>query len=78
MKKSDVQLVIRVTPAVHRYTDKKEKKTFLIYKEIQIGSVAKVIYEDGLLKNAQIYNCMCGDRQSYMTLQPIPSEFPYM
>ena len=38
-------MVIRVTPAVHCYTGKKEKKTFLIYKEIQIGSVAKVIYK---------------------------------
>jgi hypothetical protein len=30
-------------------TDKKEKKSFLIYKEIQMGSVAKpYIYEEGL------------------------------
>jgi hypothetical protein len=31
------------------YTDKKENKTFLIYKEIQMGSVAKSYkYEEGL------------------------------
>jgi hypothetical protein len=30
------------------YTDKKVKKIFLIDKEIQIGAVAKVIYEEGL------------------------------
>jgi hypothetical protein len=33
------------------YTDKKEKKIFLKYKEIQSGAVAKsylVIYEEGL------------------------------
>jgi hypothetical protein len=28
-------------PNVVRYADKKEHKTFLIYKEIQMGSVAK-------------------------------------
>jgi hypothetical protein len=43
------------------YTDKKEKKIFLIYKEIQIGSVAKsymrkgfLIYEE-MLKYLVIY-----------------------
>jgi hypothetical protein len=38
------------------YIDKKEKKIFLIYKEIQKGAVAKLIYEEGLPnigKNAQ-------------------------
>ncbi len=31
------------------YTDKNENKTFLIYKEIQSGAVAKLyIYEEGL------------------------------
>ncbi len=30
------------------YTDKKEKKIFLIFKEIQIRSVAKSNYEEGL------------------------------
>jgi hypothetical protein len=31
------------------YTDIKEKKIFLIYKEIQCGIGCKVIYEEGLL-----------------------------
>ncbi len=30
------------------YTDKKEKKIFLIFKEIQIRPVAKSNYEEGL------------------------------
>ncbi len=29
-------------------TDKKENQIFLIYKKIQSGAVAKVIYEEGL------------------------------
>jgi hypothetical protein len=36
---------------------KKKKSNFLIYKVIQRGSVAKVIYEEGLtIMNAQIFN----------------------
>jgi hypothetical protein len=31
------------------YTDKKENDIFLISKEIQMGAVAKVIYEEELL-----------------------------
>jgi hypothetical protein len=31
------------------YSDKKENKIFLIYKEIQMGSVAKSYLTDGLL-----------------------------
>jgi hypothetical protein len=30
------------------YTDKKENELFLLYMEIQMGSIAKVIYEEGL------------------------------
>ncbi len=30
------------------YTDEKENKIFLIYKDIQMGSGARVIYEVGL------------------------------
>ncbi len=57
------------------YTDQKENKVFFIYKEIQMGSVAKsymrkrkylVIY---MMRPLVIY-CM--------TLQPIPCEFPYI
>jgi hypothetical protein len=36
------------------YTDKKEKKTFLIYKEIQNGAVAKSYMTNGLLIYAEI------------------------
>jgi hypothetical protein len=38
------------------YTDKKEKKIFLIYKEIQKGAVAKPYMINGLLvgKNLRI------------------------
>jgi len=46
-------------------TDKKEKKIFLIYKAIQNGTVAQVIYQEGLPKvwgNAQIYNHIWGLR----------------
>jgi hypothetical protein len=32
-----------------RYTDKRENKTFLIYKEIQMGSGAKSYMTNGLL-----------------------------
>ncbi len=32
-----------------RHTDKKEKKIFLIYKEIQIGAVAKSYMKKGFL-----------------------------
>jgi hypothetical protein len=36
------------------YTDKKENKIFLIYKEIQNGAVAKSYMTNGLLKYAEI------------------------
>jgi hypothetical protein len=35
---------------LQQYTDKKEHKIFLIYKEIQMGSVAQSYMTDGLLK----------------------------
>jgi hypothetical protein len=62
------------------HTDKKENQIFLISKEIQKGSVAKSFMTNGLL----IYGCICafphilGSPSSYMTLQRIPSEFPYI
>jgi hypothetical protein len=37
--------------AIKRYTDKKEKKMFLIYSEIRIGAVAKSY----IMKGFQIY-----------------------
>jgi hypothetical protein len=36
-------------PPVPLYTDKKENKTFLIFKEIQKGAVAKSYMTNGLL-----------------------------
>jgi hypothetical protein len=37
------------------YTDKKENKIFLIYKEIQNGAVAKSYMANGLLINGDIF-----------------------
>jgi hypothetical protein len=37
------------------YTDKKEKKIFLIYKEIQSGAVAKAYMTNGLLIYGEIF-----------------------
>jgi hypothetical protein len=68
-----------------RHTDKKEKKIFLIYKEIQMGEVAKsYIYEKELPntvyeemdKYLTIYLHEEVVSHSYITLQSIPSEFP--
>jgi hypothetical protein len=66
-------------------TDKKEIKIFLIYKEIQMGgSVAKsymrkgfVIYEE-MRKYLTINMYKKAGSHIYMTLQSIPSEFPYI
>jgi hypothetical protein len=37
------------------YTEKKEKKIFLIYQEIQNGAVAKSYMTIGLLINGEIF-----------------------
>jgi hypothetical protein len=62
------------------YTDKKENKIFLIYKEIQSGAVAKsymrkcfLIYEE-MRKYFPIYE----EAVSYIWLQLLHSEFPYI
>ncbi len=39
-----------------KYTDKKENKIFLIYKEIQSGAVAKSYMTNGLLKSSYVEN----------------------
>jgi hypothetical protein len=57
------------------YTDKKENKIFLIYKEIQKGAVAKSYITNGLLINFAFRHIL-GSPSSYMTLQLLPSEFP--
>jgi hypothetical protein len=38
------------------YTDKKEKKIFLIYKEIQIGAVAKLYLRKGFIIYEEMRN----------------------
>jgi hypothetical protein len=64
----------------HSHTDKKENEIFLIYKEIQMGSVAKSYMRKGFLiqyirKCANIYPNMRRPLEIYMTLQPLQSEF---
>ncbi len=63
------------------YTDKKEKKNFLIYKEIKMEAVAKsymrksfLIYED-MRKYLVIYEEAV---VIYMSLQPLPSGLTYI
>ncbi len=67
------------------YTDKKEKKIFLIYKESQMGSGAKSYMRKGfliwcILKNANYLTIYvdCWDRKSSMTLDAIPKNFLYI
>jgi hypothetical protein len=42
-------------PPVPLYTDKKENKTFLIFKEVQNGAVAKSYMTNGLLIYGEIF-----------------------
>ncbi len=42
------------TNVICLYTDKKESKIFLIYKEIQNGAVAKSYMTNGLLRYGEI------------------------
>ncbi len=81
------QLLYTIIPATpgqsnhFPYTVKKRKKLSLICKEIQKGSVAKsyLIIEEGLPKMRK-YLTIYEEAVSHilMTLEPIPSEFPYM
>jgi hypothetical protein len=60
-----------------QYTDKKKKiQIFLIYREIQNGAVAKSFMTNGLPIYSEIFPH--GSPSSYMTLQLIHSEFPYI
>jgi hypothetical protein len=65
-----------------RYTDKKENLIFLIYKEIQNGAVAKSYMTNGLLIYGEIFEHFpiyyMYSPSSYMTLQLLHSEFPYI
>ncbi len=61
-------------------TDKKENKIFLIYKEIQMGSGAKLYMRKGFLilrKCASISTYMRRPLVIY-DFAPDPSEFPYL
>ncbi len=63
------------------YTYKKEKKIFLINKKIQNGAVAKSYMSNGLLIYGEIictFPHTLRSPSSYMTLHPIPFEFPYL
>jgi hypothetical protein len=60
------------------YTDKNENKIFLIYMEIQKGAVAKSYMTPHISLNICGFPHIIGSPSSYMTLQPLPSEFPYI
>jgi hypothetical protein len=68
---------------MHKHTDKKENNIFPIYyMEIQMGSGAKsfmrkcfLIYEE-MGKYLTIYTYEEAVSHTYMTLHPIPSQFP--
>jgi hypothetical protein len=61
-------------------TDKKEKKICLKYKNIQNGAVAKSYMTNGLsyMGNIFAFPHILGSPSSYMTLQLLHSEFPYI
>ncbi len=62
------------------YTDKKKIKIFLIYKEIQNGTVEKSYMTNSLLIGIWLNICafphILGSPSSYMTFQLLHSEFP--
>jgi hypothetical protein len=69
-----------VREKLESYTDKKENQIFRIYKEIQNGSVAKSYMTNGYLIYEEIFAhfLILGSPSSYMTLQLLHSEFPYI
>jgi hypothetical protein len=65
----------------NNHTDKKENLIFLIYKEIWSGAVAKSYMTNGLLRYGEIFPHfphILGSPSSYMTLQLLHCEFPYI
>jgi hypothetical protein len=72
------------TPSLQNilYTDKKENQIFLIDKEIQNGAVAKSNMTNGLLIYGEIFcafpHILGSPSSSYMILQLLHSEFPYV
>jgi hypothetical protein len=72
---------LRVLGLHSGYTDKKQNQIFLIYKEIQSGAVAKSNTRKGFLIYEEMcqYFPICEEAvRSYMTLQLLHSEFPYI
>jgi hypothetical protein len=61
-------------------TDKKENQNFPIYKEIQSGAVAKsdMTNASSYMENICAFPHILGSPSSYMTLEPLHSEFPYI
>ncbi len=62
-------------------TDKKENEIFLMYKEIQKGSVAVSYMSPHIWLNIwtfSSYTVLGRSPSSYITLQPISSEFSYI
>jgi hypothetical protein len=64
------------------HTDKKYYKLFLIYKDMNADRIrCKVIYDwrpPHIWLNICAFLHILGNPSSYMTLHPIPSEFPYI
>jgi hypothetical protein len=60
----------------------KKKKIFLIYKEIQMGAVAKSHMRKGFLKYEEMHKYLVIYEEAIshigVTLQPLPSGFPYI
>jgi hypothetical protein len=62
--------------AIIQYTDKKENIIFIIYKDIQKESGAKSFMASSYFVKYLRISSIVGSPSSYMTLHPIPSEFP--
>jgi hypothetical protein len=60
------------------HTDKKEKKIFLIYKEIHMGAVAKPYMRKGFPIYEEMRKYLVIYKEAVMTLRPLPSGFPYI
>ncbi len=66
---------------VYLFAHRKENQIFLIYKEIQSGAAANAYMTNNLLMYGEIsvhFLIILGSPSSYMTLQLLHSEFPYI
>ncbi len=74
-----VKIIVFYSTPKLLYTDKKEIKMFLIYKEIQMGAVAESDMTYGLLMyyvlNICIFPHILGSLSSYMTLKVATAPF---